>query len=226
MTNRARRLAATDRPLTLPDLTVFDGDRLEARDEYEAIDFADLDLGGQDAGDARFLDCRIQRCSLDGLSLRRARFSGSLLDEVHGATVDLSDSSWRESRLAGSRLGAVTLIGATWAGVRVHASKLGFMNLAGAQLEDVVFERCEIGSLDVRGARLRSVSFVDCSLNELNVAEATLSRVDLSGARLHTVIGVDNLRGAIVSQEQLIDLAPLLAAQLGMEVRRSEPGHE
>ena len=55
------------------------------------------------------------------------------------------------------------------------------------------------------------------------MAEATLSKVDLSGARLQTVIGVDNLRGAIISQEQLLDLAPLLAAQLGLEVRHSEP---
>jgi hypothetical protein len=47
--------------------------------------------------------------------------------------------------------------------------------------------------------------------------------VDLSGARLQTVIGVDNLRGAIVSPEQVVDLAALLAVQLGLEVRRSEP---
>jgi hypothetical protein len=43
--------------------------------------------------------------------------------------------------------------------------------------------------------------------------------VDLSGAKLRSLVGVESLRGAIVSHEQLVDLAPLLAAELGLEVR-------
>jgi hypothetical protein len=43
--------------------------------------------------------------------------------------------------------------------------------------------------------------------------------VDLSGARLRTLVGIESLRGAIIGYSQLVDLAPLLAAQLGLEVR-------
>jgi uncharacterized protein YjbI with pentapeptide repeats len=121
--------------------------------------------------------------------------------------------------MSGGRLGAVTLAGATWTGIRLRGTNVGFMNLAGARLEDVVFEGCEIGSMDARSAQLRSVAFVDCTLDELNVAGATLSKVDLSGARLRSLIGVESLKGAIVSHEQLLDLAPVLAAQLGLEIR-------
>ena len=96
---------------------------------------------------------------------------------------------------------------------------MGYVNLAGAQLQDVVFEGCEIDSLDLRGAELEAVTFVDSRVDELNVAGATLSAVDLSGARLRTLVGVESLRGAIIGHSQLIDLAPLLAAQLGLEVR-------
>ena len=73
--------------------------------------------------------------------------------------------------------------------------------------------------MDARGATLREVRFRDCSINELNVTEARLAKVDLSGARLSSLIGVDNLRGAIINHAQLLDLAPQLAAQLGVEVR-------
>jgi uncharacterized protein YjbI with pentapeptide repeats len=93
------------------------------------------------------------------------------------------------------------------------------VNLAGAKLEDVVFEECEIGSIDARAAQLRSIAFVDCTIDEFNVSGATLSKVDLSGARLRSLLGIESLRGAIVSHEQLLDLAPVLAAQLGLEVR-------
>jgi uncharacterized protein YjbI with pentapeptide repeats len=197
------RAAATRRAVPFSDLARFEGGLLEPRRDYDAIDFVDRDFTGQDASEARFLECRLQRCCLDGLSMQRARVVESLLSEVHGASVDLSD--------------------ATWTGIRVRGSKLGFVNLSGARLEDVVFEGCEIGTLDVRAAQLRSVGVVDCTIDELNVAGATLSKVDLSGARLRSLIGVESLRGAIVSQAQLHDLAPLLAAELGLEVRDDEP---
>jgi uncharacterized protein YjbI with pentapeptide repeats len=208
------------RPISLPQLTDFHADCLETGRDYDAILFADRDFTGQDASDARFLECRLERCCLEGLSMRRARVVDCLLAEVYGASVDLSDSVWRDSQVTGGRLGAMTLAGATWTGIRLRGIKLGFVNVAGARLEDVVFEECEIGGLDARSARLRSVAFVDCALQELNVAGATLSKVDLSGAKLKALVGVESLRGAIVSHEQLLDLAPLLAAQLGVKVRR------
>jgi uncharacterized protein YjbI with pentapeptide repeats len=219
MVRRAGRRSTTEHEMSLPDLADFDRDRLEAHRDYEAVDFGGRDFTGQIASDARFLECRLERCRLDGLSMPRARLVGSLLVEVRGAAVDFTDSVWRDCLVSGGRLGAMTLDGATWTGIRVRGTHIGFMNLAGAHLEDVAFEGCEIGSLDARFAELRSVAFVDCSVDELNVAGATLSKVDLSGATLRSLVGVESLRGAIVSRGQLVDLAPLLAAELGLEVR-------
>jgi uncharacterized protein YjbI with pentapeptide repeats len=210
------------RHFALPDLADFDGDALGIGRDYDSVLFTGLDFTGQDVPDARFLECRLDRCCVDRLSLRRVRFIGCQLTGFFGASVDFADSTWRDSELVGGRLGAVTLAGTTWKDVRVHGTKLGFLNLAGARLEDVVFEECEIGSLDVGAAQLKSVSFTDCSIEEMTVAEATLSRVDLSHARLRTIVGVDNLRGAVVSHQQLLDLAPQLAAQIGIEVRQDQ----
>ena len=67
------------------------------------------------------------------------------------------------------------------------------------------------------------VTFVDCTVDELDITGATLTAVDLSGARLRSLIGVESLRGAIIGEGQLLDLAPLLAAQLGLEIR-ADPG--
>jgi uncharacterized protein YjbI with pentapeptide repeats len=204
---------------SLLHLTVFDAERLEMGRDYDSLIFADRDFTGQDASDARFLECRFERCCLEGLSMRRVRVIDCLFADAHGASVDLADSTWRDSQMTGGRLGAMTLAGAMWTGVRLRGVKLGFVNLAGARVEDVVFEECEIGGLDARAAELRSVAFVDCTVGELNVAEATLSKVDLSGARLRSLVGMGSLRGAIISHGQLVDLAPLLAAELGLEVR-------
>ena len=203
----------------LPHLTAFAGDGLEPRGDYEALDFVDRDFSGGRADDARFLECRLLRCRLDGASFRGARIIETVCDGVLATTADLTDSTWRDTRIVGGRLGAVTLIGAAWRDVTVRDCHLGFVNLAGAEIEDVVFERCEIGGLDVRTAQLRSITFVDCRIDELTVVGATLAKVDLSGARLRSLVGVESLRGAIVSDAQLVDLAPILAAELGLEVR-------
>jgi uncharacterized protein YjbI with pentapeptide repeats len=207
------------RRIELPDLTDFEGDLLEAGFDYEALAFTDRDFTAGDASDARFLECRMERCCVEGLSMSRTRVADCLFSEIYGASVDFADSVWRDSQMSGGRLGALTLPGATLTRVRLHRVKLGFVNLAAARLEDVAFEECEIGGIDARAAQLRSVSFVECTVQELNVTEATLSKVDLSGAKLRTLVGVDGLRGAIISHEQLLDLAPLLAGQLGIEVR-------
>ena len=218
------RSAASAPRFALPPLVPFVGDTLEADHDYERQDIVGLDLAGRDGTDARFLECRFARCGLDGAVLRRVRVIESLLEDVHATTVDLGDSSWRDSEIAGGRLGAVTLAGATWSGVRVRGSKVDFLSVAGATLEDVVFERCEVGGFDARGARLHAVRFVDCTVDEVNVSGATLAKVDLSGARLRSLIGVESLRGAILGRQQLLDLAPLLAAELGIQVRADRSG--
>jgi uncharacterized protein YjbI with pentapeptide repeats len=209
------------RRISLPDLTEFEDDLLEPGRDYDSLAFTDRNFTGQDAADARFLECRLERCSVEGLSLRRARFVTSVINEIHGASVDLSDSSWRDVDMTGGRLGAMVLAGATLLSVRLRGLKLDFVNLAAARLDDVVFEDCTIGGLDARAGQLRSVSFVDCDVRELDIAEAHMTRVDLTGARLQTLIGVEALRGAIVTRAQLFDLAPLLAAKLGIEVREN-----
>jgi uncharacterized protein YjbI with pentapeptide repeats len=219
MTRTNGRRQAPEPGFRLPDLAGFDGDRLDRGGDYDAIAFVGLDLAGQDASDARFMECRLERCSIDGMSLQRARFIGTLLADNHGASVDLAESTWRESRITGGRIGSVILTGATWNGIRARGARLGFVNLAGARLEEVVLEQCRIDTLDLRLAHLRSVTFIDCTIEALNVAGASLSNVDLTGAALRSLVGVESLGGAIVSREQLSDLAPVLAEQLGIEVR-------
>ena len=218
MTGRARR-SGSEPAFSLPELTAFAGTRLMPRQDYDAIEFVDLDLTGQDAADVRILDSSLGHCAVEGLSLRRARILGSLIADAYGASVDFANSTWRNSLVTGGRLGAVQLPGATLTAVRFRGTKLDYLNLSGAQLDDVTFEGCALGDVDARGATLRAVRFGDCSINELNVTEARLAKVDLSGARLSSLIGVDNLRGAIINHAQLLDLAPQLAAQLGVEVR-------
>ncbi len=206
------------RTVELPALAPFAGPALEAGGDYEAVDFADRDLAGQRAEGVAFLGCRFQRSRLDELELPRARFSECLLAEVHATSIDVRDSVWRDCLLADGRIGALAAPGASWTSVRIRGGKLNFVDLSGSRLRHVVFEGCSIGELDLGEAQVRSVRFVGCHLDVLIVEGARLTEVDLSGADLRGLRGIGNLRGATVSREQLIDLAPLLAAHVGLSV--------
>ena len=118
----------------------FDADTLTPGHDYDTVLFADRDFTGQDAADARFLDCRFERCGLDGVSMPRTRLIDCALVDVHAASVNLADSLWRDCEVRGGRLGAMTLAGCTWTRIRMSGVKLGFVNLAGARVEDVMFE--------------------------------------------------------------------------------------
>lgn len=110
----------------------------------------------------------------------------------------------------------------------------------GAKLRRVVFERCKIDSLNLRGATLRDIEFRDCDLSAVDFGEATLTsvtfpdseirrarfgkatlkKVDFRGAReLDVADGCDALRGAIINNAQLAELAPALAHTLGIVVK-------
>lgn len=156
-------------------------------------------LSGVAIDDARFVDCRFEGCDLAG-----ARFSRLVLRRVE----------FRECRLTGVDLGAAQLHD-----VRFSACKFDEANLRGTQgervtfdddtmlsgtefaladLVDAVFSNCRLDGVDFRRAGLRGATFPDCDLTD--------------------VLGVDGLKDAHLSHLQALQLAPRLAAELGIHV--------
>ena len=208
------------REIALPEtLVAFAGSSLDTHGDYDAVSFTGLDFAGQVADDAAFLGCRLERCGLDGVSMRRARISETLLDELHATSLDVTDSIWRDSLVTVRRIGALLAIGATWSSVRVRGGRLDLVDLSGAKLTGVAFERCAIGELDLGTVEARDLSFAGCEIELLDVTGARLVRADLTGARIGAVKSVDGLRGATITPAQLVDLAPQMAAHLGIKLR-------
>ncbi len=206
--------------VTLPSLTAFTDLELAPSADYEAVEFRSLDLEGQVAYNARFADCGLFDCRLDQVKLQAARFLGCVWADCQASQLDISDSSWREVVVRGCRFGALVAHDTEMVQVRL-TGKLDFVNLRAAKLTDVIFEDCHIGELDLGDAEARRVNFTDCQIDNLQVSGAQLKDVDLSGSQLRTLVGINNLSGAIISEVQLMQLAPILAEQLGVRVSPS-----
>ncbi|MER6953107.1 pentapeptide repeat-containing protein [Streptomyces sp. NPDC000618] len=211
---------AARRPeIRLPELGPYQGGELEPDGDYDGLEFRDLDLTGQDGAGARFMDCALTECALDGTGLKSARVLDSVLTGVRGVGTDLADASLRDVEIVDARLGGTQMYGAVLERVLIRGGKIDFLNLRQARLRDVVFQGCVLVEPDFGGARLERVEFVDCALKAADFTAATLTDVDLRAAvELGIAAGVDRLAGAVISTAQLLDLAPVLAGQLGIRV--------
>ncbi|MGW0943804.1 pentapeptide repeat-containing protein [Streptomyces sp. NPDC002623] len=203
----------------LPTLEPYDGGVLEPDGDYDGVEFGETDLAGQDGAGARFMDCALTECVLDGTGLKSARVLDSVLTGVRGVGTDLAGASLRDVEIVDARLGGTQMYGAVLERVLIRGGKIDFLNLRQARLRDVVFQGCVLVEPDFGGARLERVEFVDCALKAADFTAATLTDVDLRGAvELGIAAGVDRLAGAVISTAQLLDLAPVLAGQLGIRV--------
>jgi uncharacterized protein YjbI with pentapeptide repeats len=218
-----RRRPPSDREppsdLPLDGLVAAGPEALEPGADLEAADLADLDLGGRDATGASLDGCRLERCELDGLQLSRARVRHTLLDDVRASDLWLGDATLDEVLVTSSRIGAISASGGEWRDVRLRATRSNLVDLRGSTLVNVVLEDCVIDDLDLSGAEVRGMRLPGTTVATLTVEEARLDALDLTGARIAAVRGVGSLRGAAVTPAQLLELAPLLAAHLGIEVR-------
>lgn len=219
-----RRTKTADRVPHLPPV------RLGQLTEGTADQFAgDEDLDGFSFAGLRFEELvwtgrrRLGSSRVDGATARSWRapgalFSGSVLTGLDVLTLTADGSGWRQVELLESRVGSLELFGSTLRSVHFIGCRIGYANLRDTHLTDVAFTDCVIDDLDLMRATATRVALTGTRLRRLELTGAKLADFDLRGAQLAEVSGIEGLRGAIISTEQLVDLAPILAARLGIIV--------
>lgn len=202
-----------------PDLTEITAGELEEEGHHDAERLTGADLRDRTLRGLALSECAWSDVQLSGADLTAARFADTTFSALDAAVLKAPRSSWRDMTVDRSRFGSADLYDAQWQSVRFTDCKLGYLNLRGSRLKDVVFERCTIDELDLGGANAMRVSLLETDVGTLDLTRATLQHVDLRGAELSTLVGVEHLRGAVVSEYQLQQLAGMIAQQLGITVR-------
>jgi uncharacterized protein YjbI with pentapeptide repeats len=191
---------------------------LAASGDYEGAHFDGLDLASPQAPGSRFLECALTQVSVTGGQLRRARLRDVWLSGVRLSATELAESSWASVTVINSVLAGVSMHGAGLRQVAFRGCKLTGVNLRGATLAAVSFENCLLDDADFGRATLRQCTFRGSQLRAADLSHVTLDRVDLRGAELGLILSPDSLRGATISTDQLVAIAPLLAGQAGIVV--------
>jgi len=87
-----------------------------------------------------------------------------------------------------------------------------------ATLERVVFRDCRMAECDFYESSLTDVLFERCELREATFSGARMKRVEIRGCDLAGLQGVEALRGARLRWSDVLEIAPLLATALGLEI--------
>lgn len=158
----------------------------------------DVRLSGIEMDDARFVDCRFERCDLSGVAFTRL--------------------SMRRVELADCRLTGVDLGAAALHDVRFTSCKVDDANLRGVRGERVTFADCVLGGTEFAQATLEDAVFESCKLAGVDFRRAVLTGATFPESDLTDVLGVDGLRGTRLTMLQALQLAPRLAHELGITV--------
>jgi len=180
--------------------------------------FSGLDLTGRNLGGLTLSECALVDVTVTDADLRAARVTDTALTRLNAPVLRAPHSVWRDVGIEHSRIGSGELYDAELTTLLIGQSKIGFLNLRGSVLRDVAFEDCTIDELDLSEASATRLAFSGCAIAMLDVSRARLEHVDLRGARVDGIRGIDSLSGVTVDAAQLTDLAPLLAAHLGIRV--------
>ena len=170
------------------------------------------------ASQARFSQCCFSTVTLTGGEWGRTTFADVRIEDSRLLGPDLSASHWRDTEVVRGIASGVQWHDADVRRVHFDQVKLDAVNFRGAALIDVVFTDCLLREVDFGGAKLTRVRFPGCTFEEADFSRAKLADVDLRGARLHFKAGLDALRGATIDGGQLVELAPALAAHLGLKI--------
>jgi uncharacterized protein YjbI with pentapeptide repeats len=191
---------------------------LDPAEQYDRAHFDQLTFEGADAGGSGFLECAFTHVSVQDGSLRRAHFTDVWLQDVRLIATSLAEAGWTRVIFAGGLAAGIEAFGSQLRQVTLRGCKLDSVNFREASLTDVVFDNCLLHEVDFGGASLTRVAFPGCRLTATDFTRARLDEADLRGAELGITVDPSCLRGAIITSAQLADLAPLLAASLGMTV--------
>lgn len=191
-------------------------------DTVDVIDLVGVRVTGGSGAGARG-EGELRRCLLDSVDLSESRFRPLTLVDVRLARVEISNAQWhavvaRRVELVSARAVGLGLSLDLAADLYVEQTRLDY---AGVHLERVrghaVFHDCSFREARI-GGDLSGVIFSECDFAGAEFTGTAARDTDLRSSRLSGVRGLHSLRGALIDYDQLIGIAPQLAAEAGLRV--------
>lgn len=174
-------------------------------------------------GTADLAYASLEQCTLtadaDDVDLTGATVLDVSMDGVRIASLKMRGAGIRRLRISGGRIGTLDLSGARIDELELRDLRVDFLNLGAARATDVQIAGCRIRTIDLPQAELTRVRFVDTSSDEVDPRGMRATDVDLRGLDALSYLDANSLRGTTLSAFQVQQLAPVIAAGLGIQIK-------
>lgn len=171
-----------------------------------------------DAAHAALTECQVVALGVERLDLTGATLVDVEIEGLRAASVAGRDARLRRVRITGGRLGTLDLAGAEADEVELRGIRIDYLSFAGARVGDLRITGCTLGTLDLPHAVLSRVRVEETRVDEVDPRGMRSDSVDLRGLDAGSFLDVGSLRGVTVTPWQTEQLAPALAASLGIDV--------
>lgn len=180
---------------------------------------ASLDLSGTvDLAYASLEQCTVA-ADADTVDLSGATLIDVDFTSVRIASLRMRDASVRRVRISGGRIGTLDLSSARIDELLLDDVRIDYLNLGGAKATDVEIDACGIRTLDMPQAELTRMRFAETRSDEVDPRGMRATHVDLRGLDAAAFLDANSLRGTTLSSYQVQQLAPVLAAGIGIQVK-------
>ena len=153
---------------------------------FDHVSFASCEISSFRLRDVRLVKCDLSNAVLRGFEASRVEFI--------------------ECRLIGMRA-----IECHWQDVLIENCDMRYAQLNDGKARSCEFRASHLGESDLRGTDLEGAIFTNVMLQRADLSRAKLRGADLSGAEIEGIaVQAEDLRGAIVSVVQAVDLSRLL----------------
>lgn len=192
---------------------------LSSDDELEWFLLDKLSLSSADLSSISLKCGVISHSNLSLVDFKKSYFKQVIFEVDDLNSAKFSDLETRECQFSDCRATGIIASDSKFKLTIFKNCKLDLTNFRMSEFQKVIFEDCDLSEADFYSAKLKSVQFINCRLEQTDFSRAELNQVDLSqSGSLIKLKGLDYLRGAIISQTQLTQLAPALATNLGIKV--------
>lgn len=213
------RATATPQEPRLP-LRLAQGEVAELHhdDNVNEIELGNVSLVDQRANGVAFEAVRFSNVDVSGSQLEHLRMADGALHRCNLANVHARRASLTRVAVAGSRMTGIAMPEATLRDLTLSDCRIDLASFAFSRLQRVTFEDCLLQQTDFLEAQLDAVRFYRCDLTRADFRGARLKRCEFRRSNLTGIDGVESLRGAAMEWPDIVEMAGVWAAALGIAI--------
>ncbi len=144
-------------------------------------------------------DCVLSNCILNTVICFRSSIVRTVIDNGQLTGLQLPEGNFLDFTLKNSRANLCNFRNSKFKLCHFLETDLSESDFSGSKLTRVRFEGCMLDKVDFSNCTFDSVEFIDCSLATIN--------------------GLTSFKGVSISEQNLIEISPILASELGIKIQ-------